>query len=151
LGRRYKLRIEQGAEDGVFLRGLEMVVCLKPGKDATPQRLEALVLRWRHDEAKLVLERQLAQCLRHYRFREFDPPKLRVQLLTKRWGSLSQQGTMTLHSGLVQASAACIDYVIYHELCHLVHPNHSVGFFALLAEVCPQWIARKQLLETSVK
>lgn len=151
LGKRYKLRIEQGAEECVFLRGLEMVVCLKPGRQTAPDRLEALVLRWRHEEAKVVLARQLAQCLRHYRFREFDPPHLRVQLLTKRWGSLSHQGTMTLHSGLVQASTACMDYVIYHELCHLVHPNHSSGFFALLGEVCPQWVARKQLLEATVR
>lgn len=151
LGRRYKLRIEQGVEDGVSLRGLEMVVCLKPGKDATAERLEALVLRWRHEEAKVVLARQLQQCLRHYRFRAFEAPRLRVQLLTKRWGSLSRLGTITLHSGLVQASAACMDYVIYHELCHLAHPNHSAGFFALLTEVCPQWIARKQLLEAVVK
>lgn len=151
MGRRYKLRIERGAEEGVSLRGLEMVVCLKPGKEAMPERLETLVQRWRHEEAKVLLARQLQQCSRHYRFREFEAPRLRIQLLSKRWGSLSRQGTMTLHSGLVQASAACIDYVIYHELCHLVHPNHSSEFFALLDEVCPQWVARKQLLEATIR
>ncbi|MDP3826464.1 MAG: M48 family metallopeptidase [Polaromonas sp.] len=51
---------------------------------------------------------------------------------------------------MVQAPAACIDYVIYHELCHLAHPDHSTSFFALLAEVCPQWMARKQLLEATI-
>lgn len=151
LGKRYKLRIEHGAAERVYLRGLEMVVCVKQGMDATPERLEALVLGWRHEEAKVLLARQLQQCLRHYRFREFNAPRLRVQLLSKRWGSLSRQGTITLHSGLVQASAACIDYVIYHELCHLAHPNHSSGFFTLLDEVCPQWAARKQLLEVTVR
>lgn len=151
LGKRYKLRVERGPEETVCLRAQEMVVCLKPGREAAPERLEALVLRWRHEAAKVVLARQLVQCLRHYRFSEFAAPSLRVQLLTKRWGSLSQQGTMTLHSGLVQAPTACIDYVIFHELCHLVHPNHSAGFFELLGEVCPPWIARKQLLEATVR
>ena len=151
LGKRYKLRVETGAEEGVCLRGQDLVVSLKSGRPATPELLEALVLRWRHEEAKVVLARQLVQCLRHYRFSEFAAPQLRVQTLTKRWGSLSQQGTMTLHSGLVQASTACIDYVVYHELCHLVHANHSAGFFDLLGEVCPQWVARKQLLEATVR
>jgi|JI9StandDraft_2_1071091.scaffolds.fasta_scaffold16633_2 predicted metal-dependent hydrolase len=151
LGRRYKLRVERGVEEGVTLHGLEMVVCLKPGKEATPERLEMLVQRWRHEEAKAVLARQLQQCMRHYRFRALEAPRLRVQLLTKRWGSLSPQGTMTLHSGLVQASTACIDYVICHELCHMVHADHSSEFFALLREVCPQWVARKQLLEATVR
>jgi predicted metal-dependent hydrolase len=151
LGKRYKLRVEYDTEEGVFLRGLEMLVCLRPGCKAAPERIEALVLRWRHEEAKVVLAQQLVQCLRHYRFTEFAAPSLRVQLLTKRWGSLSQQGTLTLHSGLMQAPTACIDYVIYHELCHLVHANHSTEFFELLDEVCPQWRARKQLLESTVR
>jgi predicted metal-dependent hydrolase len=58
---------------------------------------------------------------------------------------------MTLHSGLVQAPTACIDYVICHELCHMIHADHSSAFFALLGEVCPQWVARKQLLEATVR
>lgn len=151
LGRRYKLRVEQGTDEGVSLRGLELVVCLKPGKEATPERLEALVQRWRHEEAKAVLARQLQQCMRHYRFRGLEAPRLRVQLLSKRWGSLSAQGAMTLHSGLVQASTPCIDYVICHELCHMVHADHSSDFFVLLGEVCPQWVVRKQLLEATVR
>jgi predicted metal-dependent hydrolase len=150
LGRRYKLRIEIGAEESVALRGSDLVVIARQGRVA-PEQVEALVLRWRHEEAKDVFARQLTLCHRHYRFNEFARPVLRVQQLAKRWGSLSQLGTMTLHSGLVQASTACIDYVIHHELCHLVHQNHSASFFELLTEVCPQWVARKQLLEATVR
>lgn len=150
LGKRYKLRVEAAAVDSVCLRGLEMVVTIRQGLAARPAQLEALVLRWRHEEAKDIFARQLAICQQHYRFSEFAQPRLRVQLLTKRWGSLSQHGTMTLHSGLIQASTACIDYVIYHELCHLVHQNHSVNFFDLLGEVCPHWLARRELLEMTV-
>ena len=151
LGRRYKLRIEAGSEEGVTLRGPELVVVARLGRQAAPEQVEALVLRWRHEQAKDVFARQLTACHRHYRFSEFARPALRVQQLAKRWGSLSQQGTMTLHSGLVQASLACIDYVIHHELCHLVHLNHSSNFFELLTEVCPQWVTRKQLLESTVR
>ncbi|MES2878787.1 MAG: SprT family zinc-dependent metalloprotease [Pseudomonadota bacterium] len=151
LGRRYKLLINFGPEESVALRGSDLVVVAQQGRQAAPEQVEAQVLRWRHEQAKDVLARQLTQCHRHYRFSEFARPVLRVQQLTKRWGSLSQQGTMTLHSGLVQASTACIDYVIHHELCHLVHQNHSASFFELLAEVCPQWVARKQLLEATVR
>jgi len=151
LGRRYKLRIESGSEEAVSIRGAELVVFVPQGRRAAPDQIETIVLRWRHGEAKDMFARQLSLCHRHYRFSEFARPVLRVQQLAKRWGSLSQQGTMTLHSGLVQAPLACIDYVMYHELCHLVHRNHSPSFFELLGEVCPQWIARKQLLESIVK
>ena len=151
LGKRYKLRIEVSTTDGVALCGSDLMVRLRKGRPPTPENVQACVLRWRHEQAKDVLLRQLVQCCRHYRFSEFAQPTLRVQQLVKRWGSLSGRGTITLHSGLVQAPAACIDSVIYHELCHLMHPNHSVSFFALLAEVCPQWVARKELLEATVR
>ena len=151
LGKRSKLRIDAGSEESVSIRASELVVVTRRGCRTEPEHIETLVLRWRHEQAKDLFFRQLALCHRHYRFSEYTQPMLRVQKLAKRWGSLSPQGAMTLHSGLIQASTACIDYVIYHELCHLAHPNHSVGFFELLAEVCPQWIARKQLLEAVVK
>lgn len=150
LGRRYKLRVEISESDGVVFAGRDLLVTLHPDAPATPQTIETQVLRWRHAQAKEIFGRQLVQCYRHYRFIGFSQPALRVQQLVKRWGSLSQGGTMTLYSGLIQAPTACIDYVIYHELCHLVHPDHSTSFFALLAEVCPQWMARKQLLETTI-
>jgi predicted metal-dependent hydrolase len=151
LGRRYKLCIEAGTYEDVALRGPELVVVTRQGRQAAPEHIETLVLRWRHTEAKAMLAQQLALCHRHYRFSTFARPVLRVQQLAKRWGSLSPHGTITLHSGLVQASTACIDYVIYHELCHLVHQDHSANFFALLEEVCPQWVARKELLEATVR
>jgi predicted metal-dependent hydrolase len=44
----------------------------------------------------------------------------------------------------------CIDYVVAHELCHLKHPNHSPAFYALLAQVMPDWRRRKERLETAV-
>ncbi|MDW5441326.1 SprT family zinc-dependent metalloprotease [Polaromonas sp. SM01] len=151
LGRRYKLRIEISTDDGVTLSGTDFLVKLHPDTLVTPEVIETQVLRWRHEQAKDILGRQLGQCHRHYRFSGFVQPALRVQQLVKRWGSLSRRGTMTLYSGLIQAPAACIDYVIYHELCHLVHPDHSESFFSLLTEVCPQWVARKQLLEATIR
>jgi predicted metal-dependent hydrolase len=58
---------------------------------------------------------------------------------------------MTLHSGLVQAPAACIRYVMFHELCHLAHADHSPAFFELLTAVCPQWELHRQRLETLLR
>lgn len=57
---------------------------------------------------------------------------------------------MSLNSRLVQAPRSCIEYVIVHELCHLVHKNHSSEFFALLGRVMPDWQSRKQRLEEAL-
>lgn len=64
-----------------------------------------------------------------------------------RWGSWTRAGGICLNPELVRAPASCIDYVVTHELCHLVHINHSSEFFALLRRTMPDWETRKARLE----
>ncbi len=51
---------------------------------------------------------------------------------------------------LIEAPKNCIEYVVYHEFCHFVHPNHSKLFYNLLQVMLPDWRESKQLLENSV-
>jgi predicted metal-dependent hydrolase len=55
-----------------------------------------------------------------------------------------------LNPDLVQAPGHCIDYVVIHELCHLVHPDHSSAFYKLLDRTMPEWKKWKERLEESV-
>lgn len=67
--------------------------------------------------------------------------------MMKRWGSFTRAGVIYLNPELVKASRTCIDYVVTHELCHLVHPNHGRWFHDLLRRVMPDWGERKARLE----
>lgn len=70
-------------------------------------------------------------------------PTLRLRWMTSRWGScISQKGTITLNKRLFSLPAHLAEYVLLHECCHLVHPDHQQGFYALLEEFVPH---RKQL------
>ena len=76
-----------------------------------------------------------------------EPPTIQVRRMKTRWGSCSKKGQILLNTDLVQAPIACIDYVIVHELCHLIVPNHSPRFYSLLDQSMPDWRARKLKLE----
>jgi predicted metal-dependent hydrolase len=56
-----------------------------------------------------------------------------------RWGSCSSSGAISLNWRLLQMPPAVADYIILHELMHLEQPNHSRRFWALVAEVCPDY------------
>lgn len=61
----------------------------------------------------------------------------------------SKKQIITLNKQLLEAPRDCIEYVVVHELCHLVHPNHSKQFYAFLTMFMPDWKERKTELEKS--
>jgi predicted metal-dependent hydrolase len=65
--------------------------------------------------------------------------RLRITDTRTRWGSCSSTGTISLSWRLVLAPEACLDYVVWHEACHLVHPHHGPTFWALLRERVPDY------------
>jgi predicted metal-dependent hydrolase len=50
----------------------------------------------------------------------------------------------------MEAPERCIEYILLHELCHLIHANHSARFHALVTKLMPDWKERKALLENIV-
>ena len=78
------------------------------------------------------------------------PKGMIVRSLESRWGSMTAAGNLVLNWRLIHASTQCIDYVITHELCHLIHANHGKEFWNLLARVFPEWEKYKNKLENDL-
>jgi predicted metal-dependent hydrolase len=62
------------------------------------------------------------------------------------WGSCSVKGKMNLNLKLVMVPRQFIDYVIVHELCHLIEHNHSSSFYALMSKIMPDWEEKRESL-----
>lgn len=63
------------------------------------------------------------------------------------WGTCGKDGVIRVHWRLAQAPAAAMEYVVAHEVVHLLHRNHSAEFWATLATTMPDWADRKMMLE----
>jgi predicted metal-dependent hydrolase len=76
------------------------------------------------------------------------PRLIRVQKMTRKWGSCSTHGTITLAADLCKCNEGFQDFVIAHELLHLRIPNHARLFKALMSAHVPNWrtfdVARKK-------
>lgn len=152
LGRQYRLRVRandpDARQDQVKLTRGEMLVT-GPGKLA-PSKVKELLRRWYLGRAREVFDAVLAGAFVTFQRLGHERPRIAVREMRSRWGSLSPGGQMTLNSRLVQAPRPCVEYVIVHELCHLVQKNHNSEFFGLLGQVMPDWQARKQRLEQAL-
>ena len=84
------------------------------------------------------------------RFNENIPyPKLRIRSMKTRWGVCNRKSTtVTLNSKLIHESIDKLDYVIIHELSHLVHFDHSPSFWSVVGKYCPKYKEiRKEMRE----
>src|SRR5690554_6895029 len=74
-------------------------------------------------------------------------PVWRIMEMQTQWGSCSPEGAILLNPHLIKAPTRAIDYVLLHELCHLVEHNHSPRFYGLLDRFMPEWRATKEALD----
>ncbi len=89
-------------------------------------------------KANTFLPQRLEHCYKHYNFKPQNE-SLKISVLKSRWGSYSSKNVLTLNARLLYLPINLIDYIIVHELCHIVHLNHSKDFYALLEKNIPDY------------
>ncbi|MGV8932334.1 MAG: M48 family metallopeptidase [Luteimonas sp.] len=72
------------------------------------------------------------------------PSRIRFKVMSSQWGSLAPDGALSLDLSLVLGCPAAFEYVLVHELCHLVHANHSRAFWDEVEARFPEWRAQRR-------
>lgn len=148
LGRQYRLKISHGQKNSVkLIKGFFKVACRKKHN---PVIVKKLMNNWYSQKANIQFSESLARCWPKFNAFALVQPSILIRRMKKRWGSLSNKGTVILNPDLIKAPKECIDYVVSHELCHLKHHNHSPEFHMLLDSVIPGWKRIKHKLELSM-
>lgn len=144
LGRRYQLKLIEGNAEMVFYKGRFLQVETKNKK---PDHIKELMELWYRERAKTKFAEYAEPLIARFKKYEVAPKEIYIQNMKYRWGSCSTKGNIILNPELIKAPKACIEYVIIHELCHLIHRNHTKAFFKLLSQEMPDWKKWKEKLE----
>ncbi len=145
LGRQYRLKVEKGERRSAKLRGRYLIVKVKDIESC--EEAKQLTDSWYRARAKAIFNRYLEKNMEVAGRHGILEPILSIRKMKTRWGSCSSAGRITLNTELVKMPVHCIEYVIMHELCHMLHHNHGSKFYSLLTRCQPDWKVRKKALD----
>lgn len=147
-GRGVRLQVLSAKKDSITSDGIYIFLAVKNPDDIEKKR--RMVNRFLDQQCKVVFYEIMNELYPMFKKYGVKMPTLRIRDMETRWGScLVKKGIITLNKRLLEAPRNCIEYVIMHEFCHFIHPNHSKYFYDFLTVSMPDWKDRKAILEKS--
>lgn len=150
LGKKRVVRVSQIVQSAMECIALEdETISFRVRNPQDTRHKELMYEKWLRAYQRRVYEEICHQV--HGQFQQWgvDYPVVKIRRMTSRWGSCQPyRGVITLNSRLIETPRCCIEYVVTHEFCHFIHPDHSKAFHALMTRLMPDWKQRKQLLNS---
>lgn len=147
-GKRYRLRVVEakGKEGGRLLDPETIELRVRPGRDRQG-RAEILAAWYRRS-----MEETVAACLPGWEKRMgVSSSKILMRKMKTKWGSCNVKSRrINLNLELARKPEACLEFVIVHELCHLLESGHGKRFYRLMDGFLPEWRSVKAMLDAAV-
>lgn len=142
-GQRYLLKVvEADKSPSVELSHGRMILRVRRGTD-TAQR-QAIVEEWLREQLRTAVPSLIKKWERpiRVRVRQFF-----VQRMKTKWGSCNDRtGSIRLNTELARKPRECLEYIVVHEMVHLLEPTHNVRFMALMDQFMPKWQSHREIL-----
>lgn len=144
-GRRVLLKLtEVDGPANVQLRHSKLLLSVRPGTDETAR--EAILGGWYRQLLKADVAPLIATWEQRLNVRVAG---FYVQQMKTKWGSCNPAArTLRLNTELAKKPKACLEYIVVHEMCHLIEATHGPRFLALMDQVMPAWRDTRALLNS---
>lgn len=148
LGKGVRLKVEQASHNTISSDGVYLNLCIKDPQDF--EKKKRMVSHFLDCQCDTTFGEIMSEIYPVFQKYGVAVPVLRLRNMETRWGScLPRKGIITLNKRLLEAPRYCIEYVVMHEFCHFIHPDHSKHFYAFLTMLMPDWKERKRILDQS--
>lgn len=108
------------------------------------EQVKKVLIQWMRQELKNQVELLISQ---QGRKMQLFPRKISIKLLKSRWGSCSVNNDISINWLLLMAPVGVLEYVVVHELCHILEKNHSNKFWTLVEEHLPNYRIQRNWLK----
>ena len=142
LGRQYRLKISIGKEESIKLKGKFIEITA-----SDKSRAKDLLIDWYLQHAWTKFHAIAEPLVDKFKKHKVEPSSIVLRDMPTRWGSCTPKGKIILNPELIKAPKGCIEYVIIHELCHLIHHDHTQKFIDLQTKEMKGWEKWKMKLE----
>lgn len=142
LGKQYRIEVIDDKKNEVQYKGRYIQINTKNRNNA-----EKLLNDWYRLKAKEKFEAIAEPLIERFKKYNVEPTGIYIQEMKTRWGSCTPNGKIILNPELIKTPKGCIEYVIIHELCHLVHHSHNQKFMNLQEKESPLWERWKKKLD----
>jgi len=134
MGRNYRLKVVKGSENAVKLtQGYIQVTVARTAK-VNDQLIRDLLVNWYMD---LAIARLKEKTLKYAKQLGVIPKSISVRDYKSRWGSCSVKGDISYNWRIILAPQEIVDYVVVHELSHMIQHNHSPKYWKLVEKIFP--------------
>ncbi len=142
-GKRYLLSVVESDEPPVIeLEHSRMLLRVRPGTDS--KKRQTIVERWYREQLKEAVP---AMLVRWQPRLGVTAERFFVQRMKTKWGSCNHRArTIRLNTELAKKPAECLEYIVVHELVHLLEPTHNERFVGLLDRNMPHWRSHRDQL-----
>jgi len=135
-GKRYLLQVnEENRTPSVELKHNQIIMTVRPG--AVTAKREEVVMAWYREQVANVVMSLIAKW---EPLMGVNANQIIVRRMKTRWGSCTpQKRTIRINTELAKKPRECLEYVVVHELVHLLEPSHNARFVSLMDQYMPQW------------
>jgi predicted metal-dependent hydrolase len=136
LGKNYRLKVLQGNASTIKMVGGYLVATVTHCEKNRQNTVKDLIETWYQRQAERRLKEKTE---RFSKVIGVNPKSVAIKNYKSRWGSCSSNGELTYNWRIILAPHRIVDYVVVHELCHLLEHNHSPKYWRHVEHYVPNW------------
>lgn len=146
-GIEYNVKINEASRNSIELIGNTIVFNVKKEFVNDEIYIKLLYDKWLANEAKNLYTNMIEKYRVSFENYEVQRPNLQVRKMKSRWGScIPKKNKIILNTNMMYAPPCCSEYVVLHELTHMIELSHNKRFYNIIESVMPDWKERQNIL-----